>query len=62
MKKEIGITGNAHKLLKKFFFIGRKTDFCHGGGKGVDIADVKDERDVDEYLKNYQSTTRWQTV
>lgn len=62
MKKEIRILKMTACLLKKIFFNVKKTDFYHECGEVVDNAAGETESEVEEYLKNYQSTTRWQTV
>lgn len=54
------------KTLKKFFFNVRKNDI-HQGCENVfglksNPGEDKNENEVEEYLNNYKSTTRWQTV
>lgn len=61
MKRKIGILKITNCLLKKYFFNSEKTDICHEYKEGVNNASEKDN-EVEEYVKNYQSTTRWQTV
>lgn len=52
--------------LKKKFFNGQKSDIYHdcievlGMNTGVDSE--KEKIEVEEYLKNYTATTRWQTL
>jgi hypothetical protein len=52
--------------IKKIFFKCDKNDICQGFGETVFPAEMKvanpAENEVEEYMKNYQSTTRWQTV
>ena len=62
MKKKIRIFKLAQCLLKKIFFNSRKTDIYHECETALKTSEVKDEEETEEYLKNYQSTTRWQTV
>ena len=62
MKREIRILKMANCLLKKIFFNGEKTDFYNQCKEAVNNTSESNENEVEEYLKNYQSTTRWQTV
>ena len=62
MKKEIRIVKIASCLLKKIFFNKQKNDFYHECEEVLGNSKEKDEIEVEEYLNNYQSTTRWQTV
>ncbi len=61
MKREIGILKIASCILKKIFFNMQKNDICHEYLEGASNGCEKDN-EVEEYVKNYQSTTRWQTV
>ena len=53
-------------LLKKNFFNYEKNDIPQGCenvfGIQLDTDNANPENEVEEYLNNYQSTTRWQTV
>lgn len=51
--------------IKKNFFKLEINDFSHGCDKllGNDTKnDAGNEKEVEEYLNNYSTTTRWQTV
>lgn len=62
MKKEIKIVKIVNCLIKKIFSIRQKNDFYHECEEVLGSSKEKDEIEVEEYLNNYQSTTRWQTV
>ncbi|MBN1987639.1 MAG: hypothetical protein JW761_15110 [Prolixibacteraceae bacterium] len=62
MKKEIRILGFVKCIIKKFFFIDRKNDIYQDCKEAMNAVVEDNEKEVDEYLKNYQATTRWQTV
>lgn len=61
MKREKGILKIVNCLIKKIFFKSKKTDFYQECKEGINIVGENDN-EVEEYVKNYQSTTRWQTV
>jgi len=48
--------------IKKYFFKFRKDDICHEIGCVNKSTINCNEKDVEEYLNNYRSATRWQTV
>jgi len=52
--------------IKKNFFNHQKNDKSHGCekvfGSTVNVNSEKENNDVEEYLNNYTTTTRWQTV
>ncbi len=53
------------KIKNKFFNNknGKKTESCSQWQKYmVDCTSEEDKNGVEEYLKNYQVTTRWQTL
>ncbi|MCG6187119.1 hypothetical protein [Maribellus maritimus] len=62
MKREIKILKVVNCLLKKIFSNKEKTDFYHECEEVLKSTTVENETEVEEYLKNYQATTRWQTV
>ncbi len=62
MKKEIRIFRFLDCILKKIFFNNVKTDFYHECKREVNDHVGENEKEIEEYLKNYQSTTRWQTL
>ena len=62
MKKEIRILRFVNCIIKKFFFINKKSDIYQNCKEAINGVDEVNENEVAEYLKNYQATTRWQTV
>lgn len=52
--------------IKKNFFKAGKNDIYHGCEKACNFAENNKEREelnnVNEYIENYNVTTRWQTV
>jgi hypothetical protein len=52
--------------IKKNFFVSQKHDISHDceevPGRFTDVDSEKEKYEVEEYLKNYTATTRWQTV
>jgi hypothetical protein len=62
MKKEIRILRFANCIIKKFFFINKKNDIYQDCKEAMNGIGEDNENEVDEYLKSYQTTTRWQTV
>ncbi len=52
--------------IKKNFFNWQKNDKYHDCeevfGLTVNVNSEKENSEVDEYLNNYRTTTRWQTV
>lgn len=66
MKRVKLILACVNEKIKKYFFKEQKTDNYHACRELLE-ADVKtgsdqEKRQVEEYLKNYSLTTRWQTV
>ena len=53
-------------LIKKKFFIDQKTDICQDYKMGIGLSGLSrediHENETEEYVNNYNSTTRWQTV
>jgi hypothetical protein len=53
-------------LIKKKFFNGPETDICQDYKISISIPGITSEdilqKEAEEYLKNYNSVTRWQTV
>jgi hypothetical protein len=53
-------------LLKKNFFNNQKTDINHNCKNVFNFdlgkSDFNAKNETEEYLNNYKSTTRWQTV
>lgn len=66
MKRVKTIIGCLKTLLKKNFFKLEKNDINHDCKKSfafdLNNGDFNSVDEVEEYLKNYTSTTRWQTV
>lgn len=66
MKAKFNLWNCLKSSIKKIFFKCDKNDICQGFGETVFPAEMKvanpAENEVEEYMKNYQSTTRWQTV
>ncbi len=62
MKKGIRIIKIANCLLKKIFFNNQKNDIYHECEQVLNMGNGNNDKEVEEYMKNYQSTTRWQTV
>ncbi|MFW5774231.1 MAG: hypothetical protein ACOCWD_06070 [Tangfeifania sp.] len=52
--------------LKKIFFISQKSDINHDCKKAFSFdlkkGDLNSNEETEEYLNNYKTTTRWQTV
>lgn len=52
--------------IKNYFFNSQKNDIYHGCGEVLgttpDVDLEKEKNEVEEYMKNYTATTRWQTV
>lgn len=51
--------------IKNYFFNNEKNDISHECEKALILNltdDNKENTQTEEYLKNYSSTTRWQTV
>jgi len=52
--------------IKKNFFSVKKSDNSHDcvgvSGFNIKMNSEEDNNDIEEYLKNYSTTTRWQTV
>lgn len=53
-------------LIKKIFCICQKNDIYHDCEEALSLLENQHmnpgENEVEEYLANYQSTTRWQTL
>lgn len=62
MKKGIRIIKIAECIIKKIFSIGAKNDIYHECETALKTSNEKNENETEEYLKNYQATTRWQTL
>lgn len=66
MKTLIQIFKCASLEIKNNFFIWQKSDIPHDCKDVLemssDVDSEKEKTEVEEYLKNYTSTTRWQTV
>jgi hypothetical protein len=62
MKKKIRFIEIANCLIKNFFSNKQKNDIYHGCENVLNPAPVNNENEAEEYMKNYQSTTRWQTL
>lgn len=62
MKKNFTILKAVQYILKKYFFNSEKSDICHESKIVQNNKKENEEKEVEEYMKNYQSTTRWQTV
>ena len=62
MKKEFRIFSFVKCILKKKFFNSPKNDIYQDCKEAMNTVVEDNEKEVDEYLKNYQATTRWQTV
>jgi len=66
MKNLVDIFSCIKALIKKKFFNGPEADICQDYRitieiPGIIIDDIR-ENETEEYLENYNSTTRWQTV
>ena len=52
--------------LKNNFFNSQKNDISHSCeevlGMSADSSSEQEKNEVEEYMKNYTNTTRWQTV
>lgn len=66
MKRVKTIIGCLKTLLKKKIFNVEKSDINHDCKKALtfdlNTGDFNSNNETEEYLKNYTSTTRWQTV
>jgi hypothetical protein len=66
MKRVKTMIGCLKALLKKKFFKLEKSDINHDCKKAfsfdLNTGDFNTDDEAEEYLKNYTSTTRWQTV
>ena len=66
MKTLIQIFKCVNLKLKNFFFNSQKSDIYHDCeavlGTASEVVPDQEKNDVEEYMKNYTSTTRWQTV
>ena len=66
MNSKYNFWNGLKNLIKKYFFNCDKNDICQSFDQSVSMPDSKvsnhAEMEVEEYMKNYQSTTRWQTV
>ena len=62
MKKEFRIISFVKCIIKKKFFNNEKNDIYQDCKSVLDNNIGSEENEVEEYLKNYQSTTRWQTI
>jgi len=66
MKKLKSIIICATNAIKKKFFKVENNDICHHCEKAFGFAEKADQESEklqqEEYLKNYNVTTRWQTV
>ena len=53
-------------VIKKKFFNGQKTDIYQECEKALELTEKKEveteKEQVEEYVNNYNVTTRWQTV
>ena len=64
MKKVLFILSCLTKVIKKKIFKSQKTEICHECEKLFNLKDksTDEELKTEEYLKNYNVTTRWQTL
>lgn len=53
-------------ILKKKFFNGQKSDISHDCENvfnfDLNNGDENSDQEAEEYLNNYKTTTRWQTI
>jgi hypothetical protein len=62
MKKDVSVLGFVKCLIKKFFFIKEKTDIYHKCSEKTNSSFENNEKEIEEVLNTYRSTTRWQTL
>lgn len=65
MKKALFIISCLTKVIKKKIFKSQKTEICHECEKLLNLKDNSSDEELvktEEYLKNYNVTTRWQTL
>lgn len=66
MKRTRAFMGCVSEKIKKYFFNRRKSDINHACEKLKELRDENTTKEdvtlAEEYLNNYNITTRWQTV
>lgn len=66
MKKVVEVLNCVTCKIKKIFFNSENSDICHGCNEEVNfdesIASQEEINSLNEYIENYKSTTRWQTI
>ncbi|MCK5730507.1 MAG: hypothetical protein KAH68_05500 [Draconibacterium sp.] len=65
MKRVIFILSCLTKVIKKKIFKSQKTEICHECEKLFNLNDNSTDEELvktEEYLENYNVTTRWQTL
>ena len=65
MKRVLFIISCLTKVIKKKIFKSQKTEICHECEKLLNLKDNSSDEELvktEEYLKNYNVTTRWQTL
>ena len=64
MKKVLFIVSCLTKVIKKKIFKSKNTEICHECERLLNLKDKSSDEELktEEYLKNYNVTTRWQTL